>query len=414
MKKIHYRTIEGNSIGFGGLLAFFGLFIALGLGAAIYMEHNGHWVTGMTNQIVWGTPHVFAVFLIVAASGALNVASISSVFSKVPYKPLARLSALLAVTLLVGGLSVLVLDLGRPDRLIVAMTTYNFKSIFAWNIYLYVGFIAIVAVYLWTMMDFNVLKFTKTAGTVAFIWRLALTTGTGSIFGFLVAREAYDSALLAPMFIIMSFSFGLAIYLIVLICAYRFTNRPLGDRTVRRLKNLLATFVAAVFYFTLVYHLTNLYMTKQHGIERFILLDGGVYTQMFWIGQMLIGTALPLILLLTPTLSRSRPTVVLASILVVLGGLSQIYVIIIGGQAFPLQMFPGMEVSSSFYDGVVNQYAPSLPEVLLGVGGIALSLAATTFALKVLPFLPESLADEEVDPHHKAKTEPAGSAAEAA
>ena len=414
MKKIHYRTIEGNSIGFGGLLAFFGLFIALGLGAAIYMEHNGHWVTGMTNQIVWGTPHVFAVFLIVAASGALNVASISSVFSKVPYKPLARLSALLAVTLLVGGLSVLVLDLGRPDRLIVAMTTYNFKSIFAWNIYLYVGFIAIVAVYLWTMMDFNVLKFTKTAGTVAFIWRLALTTGTGSIFGFLVAREAYDSALLAPMFIIMSFSFGLAIYLIVLICAYRFTNRPLGDRTVRRLKNLLATFVAAVFYFTLVYHLTNLYMTKQHGIERFILLDGGVYTQMFWIGQMLIGTALPLILLLTPTLSRSRPTVVLASILVVLGGLSQIYVIIIGGQAFPLQMFPGMEVSSSFYDGVVNQYAPSLPEVLLGVGGIALSLAATTFALKVLPFLPESLADEEVDPHHKAKTDPAGSAAEAA
>ena len=412
MKKIHYRTIDGNSIGFGGLIALFGLFIVLGLGAAIYMEHNGHWVTGMTNQVVWGTPHVFAVFLIVAASGALNVASISSVFSKVPYKPLARLSGLLAITLLVGGLSVLVLDLGRPDRLIVAMTTYNFKSIFAWNIYLYVGFIAIVAVYLWTMMDFNVLKFTKTAGTVAFVWRLALTTGTGSIFGFLVAREAYDSALLAPMFIIMSFSFGLAIYLIVLICAYRFTGRPLGDRTVRRLKNLLATFVAAVFYFTLVYHLTNLYMTKQHGIERFILLDGGIYTNLFWIGQMLVGTALPLILLLTPVLSRSRPTVVLASVLVVLGGLAQIYVIIIGGQAFPLQMFPGMEVSSSFHDGVVNQYAPSLPEVLLGVGGFALALAATTFALKVLPFLPESLADEEVDPHHKA--EPVGSTAEAA
>ena len=412
MKKIHYRTIDGNSIGFGGLIALFGLFIVLGLGAAIYMEHNGHWVTGMTNQVVWGTPHVFAVFLIVAASGALNVASISSVFSKVPYKPLARLSGLLAITLLVGGLSVLVLDLGRPDRLIVAMTTYNFKSIFAWNIYLYVGFIAIVAVYLWTMMDFNVLKFTKAAGTVAFVWRLALTTGTGSIFGFLVAREAYDSALLAPMFIIMSFSFGLAIYLIVLICAYRFTGRPLGDRTVRRLKNLLATFVAAVFYFTLVYHLTNLYMTKQHGIERFILLDGGIYTNLFWIGQMLVGTALPLILLLTPVLSRSRPTVVLASVLVVLGGLAQIYVIIIGGQAFPLQMFPGMEVSSSFHDGVVNQYAPSLPEVLLGVGGFALALAATTFALKVLPFLPESLADEEVDPHHKA--EPVGSTAEAA
>ena len=110
--------------------------VLAGLGASYYMEHHGHVVTGMNNQIVWGMPHVFAVFLIVAASGALNVASISSAFGKVAYKPLARLSALLAITLLVGGLVVLVLDLGRPDRLIVAMTRYNFKSIFAWNIYL--------------------------------------------------------------------------------------------------------------------------------------------------------------------------------------------------------------------------------------------------------------------------------------
>ena len=52
--------------------------------AALYMEHNGHWVTGMTNQVVWGTPHIFAIFLIVAASGALNVASIGTVFGARP------------------------------------------------------------------------------------------------------------------------------------------------------------------------------------------------------------------------------------------------------------------------------------------------------------------------------------------
>ncbi len=46
------------------------------------MEHTGHVVTGMNNQVVWGLPHVFAIFLIVAASGVLNVASIGSVFGK--------------------------------------------------------------------------------------------------------------------------------------------------------------------------------------------------------------------------------------------------------------------------------------------------------------------------------------------
>ncbi|NNG11934.1 MAG: polysulfide reductase NrfD, partial [Halobacteria archaeon] len=124
-QQIQFREIDGG-MRFYSLLGFIGLFILAGLGAAYFMEHNGHHVTGMTNQIVWGTPHVFAVFLIVAASGALNVASISSVFGKTPYKPLARLSGLLAIALLVGGLAVLVLDLGRPDRLIVAMTYYNF------------------------------------------------------------------------------------------------------------------------------------------------------------------------------------------------------------------------------------------------------------------------------------------------
>jgi Ni/Fe-hydrogenase subunit HybB-like protein len=139
VKNIHYSEVAGRSAGYWLLLAFLGLVVAAGLGAAWYMEHNGHIVTGMNNQIVWGTPHVFAVFLIVAASGALNVASIASVFGRAMYKPLSRLSGLLAIALLAGGLAVLVLDLGRPDRLIVAMTYYNFKSIFAWNIILYTG-----------------------------------------------------------------------------------------------------------------------------------------------------------------------------------------------------------------------------------------------------------------------------------
>ena len=96
----------------------------IGLAAVWYIEHHGHIVTGMNNQIVWGLPHVFAVFLVVAASGALNVASMASVFGKTEFKPLAPLSGVLAIALLLGGLTVLMLDLGRPDRLIVAMTYY--------------------------------------------------------------------------------------------------------------------------------------------------------------------------------------------------------------------------------------------------------------------------------------------------
>jgi Ni/Fe-hydrogenase subunit HybB-like protein len=402
MKPILFTQIEGKSGRYWALLGWLGAFSAAALGASWYMEHNGHWVTGMNNQIVWGTPHVFALFLVVAASGALNVASISSVFGRVMYKPLARLSTLLALALLAGGLMVLVLDLGRPDRLIVAMTKYNFKSIFAWNIYLYNGFFVIVGIYMWMMLERRMNRYTKIVGLIAFIWRLALTTGTGSIFGFLVARQAYDAAIMAPMFIVMSFSFGLAVFLLVLMYSYNTTERPLGDATLLTLKNLLGVFVAAVLYFVIVQHLTNLYATEHHGIEAFILRDGGIYTQVFWIGQIAIGGLAPLALLYHPATGKNRTMIALAAAMVVIGGLAQLYVIVIGGQAFPLSIFPGFVVSSSFYDGVVASYAPSLPEVVLGLGGFATAFLIVAIALRALPFLPASLADADVDPHYVA------------
>ncbi len=389
MKRIIYSEIEGRSAGFYLLAALLGAFALSGLLAAMYMEHYGHFVTGMNNQIVWGMPHVFAIFLIVAASGALNVASIGTVFGKESYKPLGRLSGLLALALLLGGLTVLVLDLGRPDRLIVAMTTYNFKSIFAWNIYLYVGFIAVVVVYLWLQMERRMNRYVAAAGMVAFLWRLALTTGTGSIFGFLVAREAYDSAVMAPLFIAMSFSFGMAAYILVLLAAYRGSGRELSDVAVCRLGRLLGVFVAAVLYFTTVQHLTNLYAAEHAGVERFILLDGGIYTLLFWGAQVVIGGLLPLILIF-----RSG-NMGLASMLVIVGGFAQVYVIVIGGQAWPLTLFPGMQESSSFYDGAIAIYAPSVPEIALGLGGVALAGLVVLFGIKLLRFLPATLAEPE-------------------
>jgi len=391
--KIAQLELKGTSPGYYGLLAVLALMALLGLGAVWFMEHYGHIVTGMNNQIVWGLPHVFAVFLVVAASGALNVASMASVFGKTEFKPLAPLSGLLAMALLVGGLTVLMLDLGRPDRLIVAMTHFNFKSIFALNIFLYSGFMGFVIVYLWTMMERPMNRYTPLAGLFAFVWRMALTTGTGSIFGFLVARQAYDSALLAPLFIALSLSYGLAVFLLVLMLASRGSGRPLGDALLARFARLQVIFIAAGLYFVLVHHLTNLYFTKHHDFERFILLEGGLHTTLFWLGQVLLGGVLPIVLLLHPRIGQMRRRLAACAALVVGGGFAQMYVTIIGGQAFPLVLFPGHQVSSSFFDGVVNGYTPSLPEWLLGFGGIAVVGLIVTLAMKFMGFLPERLDD---------------------
>ena len=371
-----------------GIFLFLGFLILVGLASSAYMEHEGHYVTGMNNQIVWGLPHIFAVTLIVIASGVLNIASMSSAFNKKLYKPLAPLSALFAIAFLIAGLIILVLDLGRPDRLIVAMTTYNFKSIFAWNIFLYSGFFVILAVYIWSMLDFNVNRFSSLVGKIAFGWRIILTTGTGSIFGFLVAREAYSTAVLAPLFIVMSLLYGTAVFYLLLRVISRLQSIDIPDEITKNIRRLMIIFLLANIYFLILYHITNLYISKQIAVESFILLNGGGYTTMFWLGQVGLGLVIPLLYEMTNDEGRGFGLTI-TSLMVLVGGFFAVAVIIIGGQAFPLNIFPDhIILESSFYDNVIHSYTPSIFEFGLGVGGTSLALIIILILITNLKFIP--------------------------
>ena len=364
------------------------LLAALGLAAAWTMETQGHHITGMTNRIVWGLPHVCAIFLILAASGALNVASVASVFGRSDYKPLAPLSALLAIALLAGGLAVLVLDLGRPDRLIVAMLHQNPFSIFAWNVLLYSGFVAVAGVYLWTMLVRRQNRHTEAAGVIALVWRLVLTTGTGSIFGFLAGRAAFHSAMMAPLFVAASLADGLAVFIVVL-AGLAALGGPVPNAALRRrLGRLLGILAAASLYFALVLHLTWLYAPDSRAVSGFLLLHGGIFPLLFWAGQVLLGTAVPLWLLF-----RREGREVLAAALVGFGGLAQLGVLLIGGQAAPHILLPGWELHSAFGDGGAAAYVPSLPEALLSVGGFALALLLVLLGCRLLRILPTRLSE---------------------
>lgn len=402
--KAIFSEVKNNGIGYWGVLGLLGLLVIGGAVAFLNMHHHGHYVTGMNNQIVWGMPHVFAIFLIVAASGAANIATIGTVFGKTIYKPLGRLSAFLAASLLIGGLLVLLLDLGSLHHVIEMAKGYiNFKSIFAWNIILYSGYIGIITVYLWTMMSRSksAKALNKTVGISNMIWRFLLTMGTGSIFGFLIARQYYDAAILAPLFIVASYVFGTAIYTLVLMTSFKLTGRELGNAILNRLSNTLAIFIALVLFFELVRHLTNLYATEHHAVEAYILTGESKFTSLFWYGQIVLGSLVPMFLVWCRLLKNNRTALVVAAILAIIGGLIQIYVILVGGQSFPLILFPNAEVSSTFFDGVNNAYTASMSEYLLGIGGVALAIFLVTLGMKVLRLLPTTLADEVIDPHSK-------------
>mgnify|MGYP006979327720 CR=1 FL=1 len=61
-----------------------------------------------------------------------------------------------------------------------------------------------------------------------------------------------------------------------------------------------------------------------------------------------------------------------------------------------MSLFPGKEIlESSFFDGVVADYTPTLAEALLGIGGVAVSMALVAIGARMLKVLPDSLEDPE-------------------
>ena len=384
---MNFTALTGKTSGFIVLFAGLLVFALLGLYCAHVMDRHGHIITGMNNHVVWGLPHVFAISLIVAASGALNGASLSSVFGRSEYKPFARVSVLLAISLLVGGLIVLVLDLGRPDRLIVAMTHFNFKSIFTWNIFLYTGFVFIGIVYLVVMIERPLNRFVGQVGMLAFVWRLILTTGTGSIFGFLVGRDALDSALLAPLFIAVSFALGMAMLSLCIVFIMRWRGETASEDLLLSLKQYLRWFLLAVLYFSVVHHLTNLYVAEHSETQQFAL--SGSFSIIFWLGHVVIGVMVPWILLRGLNGSNG---LVSASVCAIIGSACLLYAIIIGSQSTPQKLFPGKTVASStFGDAGFALYQPSLWEWGLGMGGVAIALLVCVLGLRLFPLLPPKI-----------------------
>ena len=398
-----YATLKPRAFSYWLLLLLCAAMVGIGGYCALAMEHAGHIITGMNNHIVWGLPHVFAVSLIVAASGALNGASLSSVFGLPHYKPVARLSVILSMCLLIGGLLVLVLDLGRPDRLIVAMTTYNFRSIFAWNIFLYTGFLAVGVCYLWMMMESRFNRHTVVAGRVAFAWRIVLTTGTGCIFGFLVGRNALDSALLAPLFIALSLVMGMAVLVLFFVILDRWHSPVLNVQLLQSLRRLQVWFLLSLVYFSVVHHLTNLYATEHHLVERHTLT--GDLSGVFWLGHILVGVLLPLSLLTIRSINVGEISrLVISALLSLIGAMALLYVVIIGSQSTPQTLFPGKTVlNSQFGDAGFSAYQPSIWEWGLGGGGIAVALLLCLMLLRILPLLPESVPEIPTRPDRSVK-----------
>ena len=394
--KTKYTKIEGRSREYYIFMLVAGAVASLAPLSALCLYTTGHHITGMTNQVPWGMPIVMAVYLIGASAGSLVLSSMSTVFGKDEFKPFARVASMLAILLIISALMAIILDWGRPDRVLVPFFHFQPRSMFSLNAILYNSYMLIGFLYLLALFAENK-KWSKILGLAAVFIAVGVHSGTGAIFGFVYVRELYNSPLLPPSFIAAALSSGTAFMILTLVYTFRATGRVLDDRLIHSLGKLMGVFILVVLYFIFIENVTRSYAPKNYEAASFLLLHGGKYTAYFWLGLILGGLLIPAGIVFMKT-GTSVKWIMAASWLQLIGVLFERYLIVIPAQVLPLELFADKEITSDFMDGQIAEYSVSLIEWTYSLGLIGVVIFGYGFAIKYWALLPtEAIYPEAIE-----------------
>jgi molybdopterin-containing oxidoreductase family membrane subunit len=335
-----FSKIEGNSRNFKILLILFAGFTAIGFICFMVSYISGHHVLGSSNIIPWGMPITITIYLIGLSAGSLILSSLTYVFRKEEYRPIARLAVFLAIILIFGAMIGIALDLGRPEkswRLFMFFVLNNMRSMFAVNGILYGGYFLIGIVYLGAIFA-EKYKFVKTMGIIAIGWAALVHMGTGAIFGFIATRPIFYSPIKPFEFLAAAMVSGLALLMIMVALTFKFVKRNFDRDVIFSLSKLLLILIIALAVMVFIDKLTHLYPPDR---EPTIWLLTGPFSWIFWGLQVGCAYVLPIILLAHPRFRKDMKWVMAAAFLVVVGIFGERFSLVIPGTAYPLPFYPG-------------------------------------------------------------------------
>ena len=339
-----------------------------GLYGYILQLRYGLVVTGMRDQISWGLYIANFVFFTGISYGGTLISAILRVTDSGWRHPITRLSEAITVFALCVGGPMVIIDLGRPDRMGYLFIHGRIQSAILWDVIAVSTYLAGCALYLYLPMipDLALLSEMKELApwrrklyrTLAFGWtdsaaerhllekcisRMAilmimLAVSVHTVVSWIFAmtlRPGWNSSIFGPYFVMGAIYSGTAAVVLSMYILLRVLHLDdyLKPVHFRNLGLLLITFALLYLYFTINEYLTSVY--KVEGPDRVLLhqLFFGDYAVMMWVTQAMF-IVIPLLMitgvLTLKRLRRFTPSVVaLASVLVVVAAGAKRYLIVV-------------------------------------------------------------------------------------
>ncbi|MBU2608134.1 MAG: polysulfide reductase NrfD, partial [Chloroflexi bacterium] len=308
-----FVSIDGKSRSYKTLVTVLVVLALSGLLSFVVSYIQGHQMFGSSNVIPWGMPIVLTIYLIGLSAGSLILSSLTYVFGREEYRPIARMAVYLAIVLIFGALLSIAIDLGRPEkfwRLLMFFYMNNMSSMFAINGILYGGYFVLTLTYL-VLIFSGKIAYIRKMGIVAVCWAVLVHMGTGAIFGFIAAREAWVSPIKPLEFLAAAVASGLALLIVAVVLTLKFTGRKVNREMVVSLGRMLAVSIIILMVLIFVDKMTHFY-SPERGATVFML--AGQFSWIFWGFQIGLVAVVPLAILFLPRWNKTVRYVSLAGL----------------------------------------------------------------------------------------------------
>lgn len=390
-----------------------------GIWGVIMRFTTGHEMANYGSYVPWGLWVSGYIYFIGLSAGAFLLSCLIYVFGIKKLKPIGRIALFAAAITLPMALLSIAFDLGHMFRAYEVFTRPDFSSMMAWMIWLYTAYFLLILAELWVEMrcDLSQMAERKGPGGVLFRvlslgWKcpskadeleachnksvstlrilgligvplaIAFHGGVGALFGTLSAKSLWYSGLFPILFLTGALVSGGALILAIVGMIGNFPEEKRKEITL-----MLGRIVLGLLVFDLLLEFAELSIPMWYGIgpefEALHTMLFGEYWWNFWILHILLGSAIPALLLVFKPKSRAA-TFTAGSLIAVT------FIAVRLNLVVPAQVLePAFgNLAQAYSDSrLMFSYVPSMFEWAVMAFVVALGIGGFLFIKKYLPLI---------------------------
>jgi molybdopterin-containing oxidoreductase family membrane subunit len=357
------------------------LLVLVLLGCVAYgvQVRNGLGVTGLSREMPWGLYISQFTFLVGIGASAVTVLLPYYVHRQKTFARALVLGEVVAVIALCQALLCIMVDLGKPGRLLNILLYPAPSSLMFWDCLTLGGYLTLSVVGLAAVLfarGGSPARWVRGLALATIPWAIGIHVVTALLYAGLAARPAWMTAVLAPRFLATAFASGPALLILLAAALARRKVFDIGREAIERLSTIMTYAAMATLLLALLEAFTALYSgipaAGEHIEYLFLGLEGHVGLVAFTYGSWLL-LLLALVVLLVPRLRQRRGLALAATAAVLLSVLVEKGLCLVTSGFVPSPL------------GYVRDYRPSLIElgIVVGIyaGGILVFVAACRWLL---------------------------------